>query len=245
SEMRVRDYLGFCARIKGLTSFKERRRRLEYVIENCALEEVQNRHIHKLSKGYRQRVGLAQALIHKPPILILDEPSSGLDPQQIIEVRQLIRRLAGEHSILLSTHILPEASRTCDRVLIINRGKILAEDSTEQLTGKLRGRQRVSVLYRSGLSAGDPVQTIESRIGKLPGVTKVSQQQQDKKGPRAGGSGGEAPRRLDIEYEPGREDTRGELARIIVESGADLLEMRPQAMTLEEIFIRITAESGG
>jgi ABC-2 type transport system ATP-binding protein len=228
-EMRVRDYLVFCALIRGLTRYRTRRKRLEYVIERCALGDVQNRHIHKLSKGYRQRVGLAQALIHNPPILILDEPSAGLDPHQIIEVRQLIRQLAGEHSILLSTHILPEASLTCDRVLIINRGRILAEDSTERLTGKLKRNERVSLLFHGGPP------DLDKRLTGLPGIIKVSEVKVEPKGK-------ETPRRLDIEYEVGK-DRRGDLARMVVESGASLLELRPQAMTLEEIFIRITTQT--
>ena len=226
-EMRVRDYLNFCGRIKGLSSFRERRKRLKYVIERCALEEVASLHIQKLSKGYRQRVGLAQALIHNPPILILDEPSAGLDPHQIIAIRQLIRQLAGEHSILLSTHILPEAGLTCDRVLIIDRGKILAEDTTEKLTGKLKGHDTVSLLVRGGPA------DLKNRIGKLGGVVKVSEQTDDnlKK---------DGIRGFSVSCELG-EDRRGELARAIFESGAELLELRPQSMTLEEIFIKITA----
>ena len=227
-EMRVRDFLNFTAKIRGLSSARQRRQRLQYVIERCSLEEVHNLHIHKLSKGYRQRVGLAQALIHNPPILILDEPSAGLDPHQIIGVRQLIRQLAGEHSILLSTHILPEASLTCDRVLIINRGKILAEDTTERLTGKLKGHDMVRILVRGG------GHELEQKIKALPGVQKVAETTED-------GQSKDAPRQFDISYELGR-DRRGELARSLVEAGMELLELRPQAMTLEEIFIKITSK---
>ena len=227
-EMRVRDYLNFCGKIKGLSSGRERRKRLRYVIDRCSLGEVQNLHIHKLSKGYRQRVGLAQALIHNPPILIMDEPSAGLDPHQIIGVRQFIRQLAGKHSILLSTHILPEASLTCDRVLIIDRGKILAEDTTEKLTGRLKGSDMIRVLLRGG------PEDIFQRIKALPGVLQVS----ELKGER--GKKHE-PRMFDISYELGK-DRRGELARALVETGAELLELRPQAMSLEEIFIKITSK---
>ena len=168
--MRVRDYLNFCGKIKGLNSYRERKHRLKYVIERCGLEEVHNVHIQKLSKGYRQRVGLAQALIHNPPVLILDEPTAGLDPHQIIGVRELIRQLAGEHSILLSTHILPEANLTCDRVLIIDRGQILAEDTTERLTGKLTGHDviRLIVQRRSRLIS-------TQRLRKVPGVVKLQE----------------------------------------------------------------------
>jgi len=227
-EMRVKDYLNFCGRIKGLNSGRERRKRLRYVIERCSLEEVRNIHVHKLSKGYRQRVGLAQALIHNPPILIMDEPSAGLDPHQIIGIRQFIRQLAGEHSILLSTHILPEASLTCDRVLIIDRGKILAEDTTERLTGRLKGGDTIRVLLRGG------PKDIVQRIKALPGVLQVAE-------PKSEGRKREEPREFEITYEPGK-DRRGELARALVETGAELLELRPRAMTLEEIFIKITSK---
>ena len=227
-EMRVRDFLNFAGKIRGLNSARQRRQRLQYVVERCSLEEVQNLHIHKLSKGYRQRVGLAQALIHNPPILILDEPSAGLDPHQIIGVRQLIRQLSGEHSILLSTHILPEASLTCDRVLIIDRGKILAEDTTEHLTGKLKGHDMVRILVRGGGPE------LEQRIKALPGVQKVAEMTNE-------GQPKDAPRQFDISYALGR-DRRGELARALVEADVELLELRPQAMTLEEIFIKITSK---
>ena len=226
-EMRVREYLKFCGRIKGLRRAREIKQRLEYVIEGCALKEVQNLHIHKLSKGYRQRVGLAQALIHNPPILILDEPSAGLDPHQIIGVRRMIRQLAGAHSILLSTHILPEASLTCDRVLIIDRGKILAEDSTERLTGKLKGSERLRLACR-----GAP-KDLPKTLAGLPGIIKVDPQP-------AGSGGGDGVLLLDIECKLGV-DSRGRLARTVVEAGAELLELRAQAMTLEEIFIQITS----
>jgi len=227
-DMRVRDYINFCGKIKGLKRGRERSKRLRYVIERCSLEEVQNLHIHKLSKGYRQRVGLAQALIHNPPILILDEPSAGLDPHQIIGVRQLIRQLAGEHSILLSTHILPEASLTCDRVLIIGRGKILAEDTTEKLTGKLKGSDTVRVFLRGG------PEDLLQRIKSLAGVLEVREQKSE-------GRSKDQLRQFDISYELGK-DRRGELSRALVETGAELLELRPQAMTLEEIFIKITSK---
>ncbi len=227
-EMRVRNYLNFCGRIKGLKSGRVRRKRLQYVIEHCSLGEVQNLHIHKLSRGYRQRVGLAQALIHNPPILILDEPSAGLDPHQIIGVRQFIRQLAGEQSILLSTHILPEASLTCDRVLIIDRGKILAGDTTEKLTGKLKGCDMVRVLLHGG------PEDIFQRIKAFPGVLEVSEQKSpDRKK--------DDPRLFEISYKLGK-NRRGELARALLETGAELLELRPKAMTLEEIFIKITSK---
>ena len=213
-EMRVREYLKFCGRIKGLKRTREIKQRLDYVLEGCALKEVQNLHIHKLSKGYRQRVGLAQALIHNPPILVLDEPSAGLDPHQIIEVRRMIRQL-------------PEASITCDRVLIINRGKILAEDSTERLTGKIKDSERLRLACR-----GAP-KDLPKTLAGLPGIIKVDSQPAD--------SGtGHGVLLLDVEYKL-RDDSRGRLARAVVEAGAELLELRAQTMTLEEIFIKITS----
>ncbi|MBW7995292.1 MAG: ATP-binding cassette domain-containing protein [Candidatus Glassbacteria bacterium] len=228
-DMRVRDYLNFCGKIKGLSGYRDRKRRLNYVLERCGLEEVHNVHIHKLSKGYRQRVGLAQALIHNPPVLILDEPTAGLDPHQIIGVRELIRQLAGEHSILLSTHILPEASLTCDRVLIIDRGLLLAEDTTERLTGKLTGHDVVRVLLK-----GAPAE-IRDRLGAVEGVVKVDEQQ-------VPGGRKDGLRQFDVSCKLGN-DRRGELARAVVESGAQLLELRPESMTLEEIFIKITTRT--
>jgi len=225
-EMRVIDYLNFCGVIKGLKNGRERRRRLEFVLDRCALGEVRSFHMHKLSKGYRQRVGLAQALIHNPPILILDEPTSGLDPHQIIEVRQLIRQIAGDHSILLSTHILPEASLTCDRVLIINRGRIMAEDTTERLTGRLKDSEILSLTWRGGPS------DLCDRLSRLPGMLKIGKPETDREDSRIS--------RLEIEFEL-KKDHRGELARTVVESGAELIELRADKMSLEEIFIRLTS----
>jgi len=226
-EMRVQDYLDFCGVIKGLKSARERKRRLEFVLERCSLGEVRSVHMHKLSKGYRQRVGLAQALIHNPPILILDEPTSGLDPHQIIEVRQLIRQISGDHSILLSTHILPEASLTCDRVLIINRGRILAEDTTERLTGRLKDSENLSLTWRGGPA------DLPQRLDALPGRIKVGEPQAEREDSRV--------KRLELEFEL-KQDHRGEIARAVVESGAELLELRANTMSLEEIFIRITSQ---
>ncbi len=228
-DMRVSDYLDFCGKIKGLNGYRDRKRRLNFVVERCGLGEVRNVHIHKLSKGYRQRVGLAQALIHNPPVLILDEPTAGLDPHQIIGVRELIRQLSGDHSILLSTHILPEANLTCDRVLIIDRGKILAEDTTEQLTGDLTGQNTIRLIV-----SGAP-EDFKQRISGLQGVVKVQEQKKSVVGK-------EGLRHFDIGYELGK-DRRGELSRAVVQSGAELLELRPHSLSLEEIFIKITTRT--
>ena len=224
-EMRVKDYLAFCGRLKGIKSGRQLRQRLEYVMEKMSLTHMATRHVQALSKGYRQRVGLAQALIHNPPVLILDEPSSGLDPHQIIDVRELIRQLSGEHSILLSTHILPEAQLTCDRVLIIDHGKILAEDTTEDLTGKLKGAERF-ILSFSGNE-----KEIMGKISSLKGVVSTETMKR--------GSGNEFSCEIECEKDI---DIRGTIAATVVGGGAALLELRPRAMTLEEIFIQITAQ---
>ncbi|HEX9187202.1 MAG TPA: ATP-binding cassette domain-containing protein, partial [Vicinamibacteria bacterium] len=146
-DMSVRDYLEFCARIKGVPG-KERRGRVADAIEKCRVGDVRDKLIAKLSKGYRQRVGLAQAILHNPDVLILDEPTAGLDPKQIIETRELIRSLAGSHTVILSTHILPEVSMTCGRVVIINKGRVVAEDTPENLTRRLKGAGTIRVEAR-------------------------------------------------------------------------------------------------
>ena len=143
-DMTVRDYLTFVARIKGVPR-QERKARVETVMERTRVADMAKRHCGKLSKGYKQRVGLAQAMIHKPDVLILDEPTAGLDPKQIIETRQLIKELAGDHTIILSTHILPEVSQTCQRVVIINKGRVVAVDTPENLTSRLRGSETMYV----------------------------------------------------------------------------------------------------
>ena len=147
-EMTVRDYLNFVAQLKGLDKAK-RKERLAFVLEKCFLQDRVDQVIGQLSKGYKQRVGIAQALIHNPPVLILDEPTSGLDPQQIIQIRALIAELAVDHTIILSTHILPEVQTTCNRVLIISGGKLVAEGSAEQLEAQLQGGMRVEMLVRA------------------------------------------------------------------------------------------------
>ena len=224
-EMTVRDYLTFVSKIKGVSS-NERKSRVNSVMERTRLTDVPDRHCGKLSKGYRQRVGLAQAIIHNPDVLILDEPTAGLDPKQIIETRQLIKELAGDHTIILSTHILPEVSQTCQRVVIINKGRVVAIDTPENLTGRLRGAETMYVQVDRG---GPQTMTV---LERTPGVTKVVSSDV-----REGAYG------YEVESQRGR-DVRRELARAIVMAGVGLLELRPMRMSLEDIFLSLTTEEG-
>jgi len=223
NDMTVRSYLTFVSKIKGVDS-KQRKSRIELAIERCGLSEVRDTIIGKLSKGYRQRAGLAQALVHDPEVLILDEPTIGLDPRQIIEVRELIKSLAGDHTVILSTHILPEASMTCERVVIINKGKIVAMDTPENLTARLMGAERIYVQVKG------PTDEVTAKLREVPSVTDVV--------PEPGGNGVHGFF-IDSQEET---DVRAELASKIVESGFGLLEMRPVGMSLEEIFLQLTTE---
>ena len=222
-EMTVRDYLSFVARIKGVPR-GERKARVNTVMERTRVADMANRHCSKLSKGYRQRVGLAQALMHNPDVLILDEPTAGLDPKQIIETRQLIKDLGGDHTVILSTHILPEVSQTCHRVVIINKGRVVAVDTPENLTSRLRGSETMFVQVDSG--GADARTTLEA----VPGVTQVA----------ASETRGTVTS-FEINSETGR-DVRRDLAATIVRQGWGLLELRPLRMSLEEIFLHLTTE---
>jgi ABC-2 type transport system ATP-binding protein len=222
-DMTVRDYLTFCARIKGVPR-NDRKARVNTVMERTRVADMAKRHCAKLSKGYKQRVGLAQALLHNPDVLILDEPTAGLDPKQIIETRQLIKELGGDHTVILSTHILPEVSQTCNRVVIINKGRVVAVDSPENLTSRLKGSETMYVQVDAlGADALAPLEAV-------PGVTRVA---------LADTRGGVTS--YEVSSETGR-DVRRDLAAAIVTRGWGLLELRPMRMSLEEIFLHLTTE---
>jgi ABC-2 type transport system ATP-binding protein len=225
-DMEVHEYLNFVGRLKGLRG-PDLDRRVDEVSERCSVGDVRQKLIGKLSKGYRQRVGLAQAIIHNPDVLILDEPTSGLDPKQIIETRDLIRGLAGEHTIILSTHILPEVEQICERVIIIAKGKVVATDSVHNLTNRLQGVEAVAVEVepRTGTLEA-PV--IQQRLEQVPGISRIVFKET-----RSG-------RHLfEAEGLQGR-TIRGDIARTVVESGWNLTELRPVSMSLEEVFLTLT-----
>ena len=223
-DMRVAEYLEFVARIKDVPR-SEVRRRIDDTVERCGLGDVRHRITGKLSKGYRQRVGLAQAILHGPPILILDEPTSGLDPKQMVEVRRLIRELAGEHTIILSTHILPEVSMTCERVIIINQGRIVLSEQLEELShhGTDRETLQLEVASESDLAADLGAQAGVHRVDVMPA--------------RAG------HRRYRLLCDRSS-DLRMTLARDIVQRGHGLVELRAQETSLEEIYLRVVSEEG-
>ena len=214
--------------LKGLAG-DELRKRVDYVSERCAIADVKDKLLGKLSKGYRQRVGLAQAIIHNPDVLILDEPTAGLDPKQIIETRDLIKGLAGDHTIVLSTHILPEVEQICQQVIIINKGKLVATDSVSNLQHRARGAESLLVEV-AGRNGDLDSAAVQQRLEQISGVSRVLFK--DKKQNRS---------RFELES---RKDSfvRGDLARAVVESGWDLNELRPTAVSLEEVFLQLTGE---
>jgi ABC-2 type transport system ATP-binding protein len=225
-DMSVVEYLTFVAKIKGVPS-ADRRQRIKTIMERTRIADMANRLCSRLSKGYRQRVGLAQALIHNPDVLILDEPTAGLDPKQIIETRQLIKELAGDHTIILSTHILPEVSQTCQRVVIINKGHVVAVDTPDNLTARLRGSETMYVQVDT--KGAD----VAATLTHIAGVTRVAESD------RRDGLVGYA-----VESERGR-DVRRELARAVVSGGWGLLELRPMRMSLEDVFLTLITEESG
>ncbi len=224
-EMEVSEYLTFVGRLKGIGT-SDVRRRVDEVADRCAIGDVKNRLIGKLSQGYRQRVGLAQAIIHNPDVLILDEPTSGLDPKQIIETRELIRSLAGDHTIILSTHILPEVEQSCQRVIIISRGKLVATDSVENLTNRLRGAEAVALEIEA--PDGDRP-NVQQRLEQVPGVSRVMAK--DSRDSRL---------HFEVESLQGRH-VRPDLARAVVQSGWNLNELHAVGLSLEDVFLQLTA----
>ncbi|MCC7156295.1 MAG: ABC transporter ATP-binding protein [Bryobacterales bacterium] len=227
-EMEVEEYLTFVGRLKGLPS-AEIPQRVKDVAERCAVADVRKKLISKLSKGYRQRVGLAQAIIHNPDVLILDEPTSGLDPKQIHETRDLIRSLAAAHTVILSTHILPEVEQTCDHVIIISRGSVVARDSVANLTSRLRGAEAIAVEVTGRNQDQLDVGAVRQKLEQIAGVSRVVLKSSNDHG-----------HHFEIESLQGR-NVRADVARSVVESGWDLNELRPVAVSLEEIFLELTA----
>ena len=220
-EMSVAGYLRFVAKIKGVPK-ENIAAEVKRVMERVNITDVRDRIIAKLSKGYKQRVGLAQALLNDPPVLILDEPTIGLDPKQIHEVRELIKDLAGSHTVVLSTHILPEVEQTCTRVVIIDRGKIIAVDTPQNLRLQLQGGERVFMEIQG------PVSEITSQLKKLPGVVDVM---------TVGSTDGR--NRFQIEGEL-KKEIRSDLARTVVQNGWPLYELHAATMSLEDIFLKLT-----
>ncbi|MBW2090975.1 MAG: ATP-binding cassette domain-containing protein [Deltaproteobacteria bacterium] len=219
-EMIVEDYLKFVGEVKGLDG-AQRKKAVGQVVESCGLEPVIKRSIKNISKGFRQRVGLAQALIGDPELLILDEPTIGLDPKQISDIRNLIKSYAGEKTIILSTHILPEVSMTCERVVIINKGRVVAEDRPENLSAKLSDKARVR------LRTGGPPDEVRRKLAEVDGVLSLGD---------ADGQGA-----FVIEVEP-EEKIQPRLALAVVEAGWDLFELTPVVETLEDIFINLVTQ---
>ena len=218
-DMSVLDYLMFAAHVRGVTA-KGSKSAVERVIEKCSLKDVDHRIIGRLSKGYQQRVGLAQAMVHDPDILILDEPTIGLDPIQIIEIRKLIQELAASHTIILSSHILPEITQLCQRVIIINEGEIAAVDSLHGLTASLRKSERLSLTVRKGgEEVGEKLKSLKQVLAVLPGEENQFM--------------------VECELNTNLQD---ELARLALENQWGLVEIKPISMTLEDVFLKLTIE---
>ncbi len=226
-DMEVLEYLEFTGKLKGISS-ADIKKRVDEVLEKCAIGDVSRKLIGKLSKGYRQRVGLAQAIIHNPDVLILDEPTSGLDPKQIIEIRELLKSLAGNHTIILSTHILSEVEHSCERVIIISQGKLVAIDSVANLTNRLRGSESVALEVEAASGSPNP-SDVQVRLEQVAGVRSVVMK--DSKDGRL---------TFEVESLQGRQ-IRADLARSVVNAGWNLSELRPVGLSLEEVFLQLTA----
>jgi len=226
-DMAVGDYLAFVARIKGVAD-ADLPKRVAEAMRMTNLTERKDWLIKKLSRGFKQRVGIAQAVVHNPDVVILDEPTVGLDPTQRNEVRNLIKGLAGEHTIILSTHILSEVETTCDRVIIINKGKIAAIDTPGNLTTQLKGGEQVKIVVRGDADG------LRNALEKVEGISKIEVEsiQQDEQG-----SGVSAMVESDLGL-----DLRGKIAATVVQSGYELLELRAISLSLEEIFMQLTTD---
>ena len=220
-DMTVKSYLEFAARIKGVSS-KELRNSVDTVIEKCSMEKYYKTQCHALSKGYRQRVGIAQAMVHNPAVLILDEPTIGLDPIQIVEIRNLIKSFGGEHTVVLSTHILPEVDMTCERVIIINNGTVVAEDTTKNLRSKIPQMEQIYVEARGKSS------DIMTSLGKIEGIKDIRKE-----------SLTEDTFTYTIDAE-NNTSIRPQIAQTVLNCGLELLQLKDLTLTLEDIFINVT-----
>lgn len=222
TDMTVRDYLDFQGTLRGMDHAR-RQQRIDEVVGLCRLGEYRDSLIGKLSKGFRQRVGIAQALLHEPEVLVLDEPTIGIDPRQVVETRQLIKGLGGDHTVILSSHILPEVSMVCGRVLIINEGRVVAIDKPENLSNRLGGTERIH------LEVKGPAREVMALLRGMKGVQEVVRE------------GGEPVAHYAVECRPGR-DLRAEMAEAVVSRGWGLLGLQAAGMSLEEIFLKLTTE---
>jgi ABC-2 type transport system ATP-binding protein len=220
SEMTVEGFLSFAAQAKGIPS-RNAKTATGKVADDCGLEPVRGRIIGHLSKGFRQRVGLAQALLNDPPVLILDEPTIGLDPAQVIEIRQLIKSLGRERTILLSSHILPEISQVCQKVIILNQGRIVATDTVSSLTAQLQSSRKIRLTVRG------PREAILPTLAAINGILRIEPKDD------------EGAYELEMQKEL---DVRADISRAVVQQGWDLLEMRGQELSLEEIFVQLVTE---
>ncbi|MCE5251821.1 ABC transporter ATP-binding protein [bacterium] len=220
-DMSVKNYLEFCAKIKGV-SLKALRKSVDSAVERCGLTEYYNSQCKALSKGYRQRVGLAQAIVHNPHVLILDEPTIGLDPIQIVEIRNLIKSFGGDHTVVLSTHILPEVDMTCERVIIINDGVVVAEDTTKNLRANIPQKEQLYV------EVGGKSHQLRAQLEKIKGVSSVKEELSPNDTVK-----------YTIDLEEGA-NIRAEIAKTVINENLDLLQLKDMSMSLEDIFIRVT-----
>jgi ABC-2 type transport system ATP-binding protein len=226
-DLSVQALLEFGARVKGLSG-AEARQRMDFALTHCGLKDVRRKLIGKLSKGYRQRAGIAQAILSDPDVLILDEPTVGLDPRQVVEIRDLIRSLAGRSTVLLSTHILPEVNMTCRRVIIIDKGKIVAQDTPELLTAKLQGGEQ------SLVTVAGPRESVRAALGRVGGIQRLEERPGD--GVAADGVSSF------IAYSKDGDSARAAIAACVVQNGWRLLEIKAMALSLEDLFMRLVTK---